>query len=505
MYKVLIVEDSDIIREDIKRLINWTKHGYELVTEARNGEEGLEMFRKYNPDIVITDIKMPVMTGLEMIDQIRKSNLHTQFILLTAYEEFEYAKKALYLDVHSYVLKHEVDDEILLGELEKQKAILDKARKIGRITKSASLNEYLTRGEIINQEVDNFFNWHGRSIVIVVEIGGVPKKGADTYKHQKETTENRLVEYEFEYVDIRAQEYLIFLKVPESLSEVRSREFVRTFVNKQWDVFFENLEVRAAVGIGPYIFYSKQITEGYKETKRILRQKVFYRGNCVLDKQDTPSAPVKGEEVRELLKSIKVNISNMNREILNKQLLLLFTGLLVQIKSIDLLDECVHEINYMLANINHQNSLENSHDRFDNIIICSRTGNVYELVELYNEAIDILEAALMPQYSKKIRGIIKYIQEHYQEEVSLSDLSQKLDLSMIYISQLFKKEVGMTFSSYLTKVRMDKAVELLNSGSYKVYEVSEMVGYQTIQYFSKIFKKETGKNPSDFNHSIWRK
>ncbi|EMS70072.1 response regulator transcription factor [Ruminiclostridium cellobioparum] len=504
LYKVLIVEDNDIIREDIEHLIDWTKHGYKLVTGAKNGEEGLAMFHRYNPDIVITDIKMPVMSGLEMIDQIRKTGSHAQFILLTAYEEFEYAKKALYLDVHSYVLKHEVDDEILLCELEKQKAALNKERNMGRITKSMSLKEYLTRGDIVSQGVDNFFRWHGRSIVMVVELGEIPGNGLTAYKRLKETTEDMLSEYEFESVDIGAREYVIFLKVPESLSEARSRDFVRAFVKKQQDAFSKILEVNTAVGIGPYIFHTDKILDGYKVAKKILRQKVFYKGDCVLDIQDIPPGHGKAEEVRELIKATKQNISGMNREVLHKQLLALFTDLLVQYKSVELLDECVHELIYTLANVNNQNGLESLHDRLDNIILCSRSGNVYELVELYNEAIGKLEAALMPQYSKKIRDIIKYIHEHYQEEVNLSDLSRKLDISVIYISQLFKREVGMNFSSYLTKVRMDKAVELLETGNYKVYEVSEMVGYQTIQYFSKMFKKETGKMPSDFGRSIWR-
>ncbi len=504
MYKVLIVEDNDIIREDIKHLIDWNKQGYKLVTEAKNGEEGLAMFHRHNPDIVIADIKMPVMSGLEMIDRIRKTGSRAKFILLTAYEEFEYAKKALYLDVHSYVLKHEVDDEILLIELEKQKAALNKERNMGKIAKSASLKEYLTKGDIVSQEEESFFKWQGRSIIIVVELGGIPKGGSAAYKRLKVTTEDILSGYEFEYVDIGAQEHVIFLKVPESLSEARSREFVRIFVKKQQAVFLKVLEIHTAVGIGPYIFNPNKILDGYKLVKKILRQKVFYKGDCMLDIQDIPLKHERGEEVRELMKAIKQNISNLNRDILHKQFSLLFTELLVQIKSTELLDECVRELIYALANINNQNNLESLHDRLDNIVICSRTGNVYQLVELYNEAVDKLEAALMPQYSKKIRDIIKYIQENYREEVNLSDLSRKLDISVIYISQLFKKEVGMNFSSYLTKVRMDKAVELLETGKYKVYEVSEMVGYQTIQYFSKMFKKETGKMPSDFNRSVWR-
>ena len=91
------------------------------------------------------------------------------------------------------------------------------------------------------------------------------------------------------------------------------------------------------------------------------------------------------------------------------------------------------------------------------------------------------------------------MEEHYNEGVNLSVIADRLQLSMIYICQIFKKEVGITFKEYLTKIRMREAVRLLKSGRYKVYEVSEMVGYQTVQYFSKVFKKETGKYPSDFS------
>ncbi|MFA9381864.1 MAG: response regulator, partial [Acetanaerobacterium sp.] len=205
MYKVIIVEDSDIIREDIKRLIDWTKHGYEIVAEAKNGESGLAKFREYYPDIVITDIEMPVMTGLEMIAEIRKSSPQTQFILLTAYEEFEYAKKALYLDVHSYVLKHEVDEEILLRELEKQKISLERQKRIGMLNKSETLKKYLLQEDIAGQDDGELFSWQGKSTVIVVEMEEVPKRKADIYKYYKETTENGLREYEFEYVDIGAK------------------------------------------------------------------------------------------------------------------------------------------------------------------------------------------------------------------------------------------------------------------------------------------------------------
>ena len=108
MYKVLIVEDMDITREDIMALIDWEKYGFQLLPGARNGKIGLEYAARYRPDIILTDIKMPVMTGLDMITEIRKTDAQVKVILLTAYEEFELAKKALEMGVQSYVLKYEM-------------------------------------------------------------------------------------------------------------------------------------------------------------------------------------------------------------------------------------------------------------------------------------------------------------------------------------------------------------------------------------------------------------
>lgn len=119
MIKVLVVEDMDITREDILGLIDWEQHGYELLPSARNGKIGLEHALRYRPDIILTDIKMPVMTGLDMMREIRERIPGARFILLTAYEEFEYAKKALEMGAQAFILKYEIDSQVLLRELNK--------------------------------------------------------------------------------------------------------------------------------------------------------------------------------------------------------------------------------------------------------------------------------------------------------------------------------------------------------------------------------------------------
>ncbi len=498
MIKVMIVEDVDIIREDVKGLINWQEHGFQVIAEARNGEMGLEMFRKHKPDIVITDIRMPVMTGLDMIQEIQKTDKDTQFILLTDYGEFEYAKKAMYLDVHSYLLKYELDDDILLRELEKVRATVERQRNINRITKSEYLKYWLIHGKQATDDTQSFFGWYGHCSLIVVEAKGFDRKSSELYNSLREQLNSETQIYEFEYIEMTPQEHVIFLKVSESFSELKSMNYIRTFASHLQTVFRETCSVETAVAVGSYIYGTSDVADAYRKTKKLLQQKVFYPKSCIIDSSPQEPAATQKEEVAQLLKAIRSNIQSLNANELHDQIPNLFTGLLRGIKSTELLENSVRELTFAIASRSGQGKTDNLGEVLDEILDSVRNYNVYVLAELFDKAIEMLGADFGTRYSKRVNTIIKYIAEHYGDDISLYDLSKELDLSVIYISQLFKKEVGITFSAYLTKVRIEKAIELLGTGRYKVYEVSKMVGYQTVQYFSNIFKKETGKKPGDF-------
>ena len=117
VYTILVVEDMDLTREDLMHLVSWENYGFRLLGGMKNGQTGLEYARRYHPDIILTDIKMPVMTGLEMVEELRKSGMDTQVILLTAYEEFGLVKHAMDLGITHFLMKYEIDEELLLKEL----------------------------------------------------------------------------------------------------------------------------------------------------------------------------------------------------------------------------------------------------------------------------------------------------------------------------------------------------------------------------------------------------
>lgn len=507
MYKVLIVEDVDIVREDLKKIINWKEHGFALVGEAKNGEAGLALYHIQQPDIIITDIRMPVMTGLQMIEEIRKTNSGVQFILLTAFEEFEYAKTALYLNIHSYVMKYELDDEILLKELNRQKDIIEQQKSIGRMKKTVSLKKLLDGDE--GEEIPHgFVKWLGRSALLIAEI--LPQRNAATppsrqgdiqtamYEHVRQMNDYERIKYEFEFIDLTLKEHLIFLKVTESMSDQKSMLFIHSFCRIYQQALYQEYETDTVLAFGGYVYKSDEIPPVYQDAKRLARQRVFYRKSCIIDSQHRePSAELKGLIDQEL-NSIREGLGKLDLVVLEEKIARLFIGLLGEAGSNELLESCVRELVYTIAAKNMDVETGNITELLDEIVTCSQNENLEDLAQMFVKAIKVMNQAVDRRYSKRINSMIRYIDEHYNSDVSLRDLAFHFDLSMIYVSQLFKKEVGITVSAYLTKVRIREAIALLESGRFKVYEISEMVGYQSVQYFSKIFKNETGKKPSEF-------
>lgn len=137
-------------------------------------------------------------------------------------------------------------------------------------------------------------------------------------------------------------------------------------------------------------------------------------------------------------------------------------------------------------------------DYLNRVFVNLLEDNIYHTEERFEYLLEILNECTDRQYSRKIRDTLAFVREHYAEDAGLNEIARILDVTPIYLSHLFKKEVGMTFSAYVTKLRIDRAKELLRRGDKKIYEISEMVGYQTVQYFSKVFKRETGKTPKEF-------
>ena len=167
-------------------------------------------------------------------------------------------------------------------------------------------------------------------------------------------------------------------------------------------------------------------------------------------------------------------------------------------QSIETLKKATVKLSYYFREKGYEVKLFEFDEWLERVQINLLQESIYNTAERFGYLLEILRECTEKQYSRKVREAMAYMRAHYHEDVGLNEAAVILDVSPIYLSHLFKKETGITFSGYVTSLRIERAKELLRQGDKKIYEISDLVGYQTVQYFSKVFKKETGKNPKEF-------
>ncbi|WP_165452268.1 response regulator [Paenibacillus thalictri] len=504
MMKVILVEDEDIVREDIRRLIDWERQGFVIAAEARNGGEGLALFHEINPDIVITDIKMPVMGGLDMVKEMIKKQPDTKFILLTAYGDFDFAREAIKLGIGSYVLKHELDGSLLLEELNKLKQRLHEEKSTGHLARMGLLRMRLKRNPGLESAEDigqpgHIFRWEGKTGVFV--FGLDDEAGMDKRELMECIHTRVLADTAGELVDLSDHMYVMFIRVSEQSSERKTYEMTNEFASRMQSQIAKTFGRTATVAIGPVFHHFRELEASFQKTKELFSLRVFSKEGSILTAIQLPQAvTIPPAFVTGALSELRERLAHRQYDQAKAQLQQLFTRDLVLAQNVSMLRNVVMELIRMF----HERDISNLNpaviESLEQLPDVHQSLNVYRLAERFKRLVELLEEQLNAKYSKKIRELLQYIHENYQGDITLNQAADRLGFSIIYTSQLFKKEVGVPFVAYITRYRIEKAKALLETGKYKVYEVSEMVGYQTVPYFCKTFKRLTGKNPGDLNY-----
>lgn len=470
MINVMIVEDEFIARQDLKSLIEWEKHGFNIVAEATNGKEGINLFKRYYPDIVITDVKMPVMGGLEMANEIIKCDKNVKFILLTAYDDFGYAREAIKLGINSYILKHEMDSQALISELNKIKELIFENMDYKRFTINGILKKLLQE-QLYPLEIQSLINMYrlpikrGSTIMLAVAID-------QPFSNKDELDEDIIRSVNQKFID--------------TMNEVINQETSGIIFN---------------VDENRYLVFATMSGFCCKERMKEIIYELCANMKVHAEESINRTISIAISDPLEDLSEIHRNYQNEFRDAKNI-LCMLFTGILVEHKDMGLFKEAFSSIVEILHGSIAWEGTE-LQDKYRKINImyeeAGRLDNIYQVYTWIGGIVDTLERLKTPRYSRNVHEAIKHIRKNYNKDITLEELAEVMGVSVIYASQLFKKEVGESFKTYLTGYRMQKAKELLESGKYKIYEVSEMVGYQTVQYFCQTFKRLTGKNPGEYS------
>jgi YesN/AraC family two-component response regulator len=511
--KVMIVDDENLAVEDLLDLVDWESLGFTVVATASNGKRALAKFRQHRPRLVITDIKMPVMDGIELIREIRKLDPNVKFLLLSAYSEFEYAKEAMRLGVKEYVIKNEIN----------QKSFSEKLIQLRREIVFANQTSHY----FINSYIRSIFSGKeaAEDLNDRTEENGGPAAGGKYYfiileqdyplpvlfhRIHSNTSEEESAEPWVELTGIRLNGFSVdaaaWLRSGRTVVLVSAATPVPDYLlHSHMKEFCSSLTglIRNKAGISTSAFYFsekmgiREAAKSYQKSKarisvKYLRQPqgVYAFDNipadCMMEKQPPDTSAVAQavryedaekarQEVRRIFERVRTEDSYACLAMVSSQLLTILESAWPD-----------------------KNSFEEFCNREDTEAqLCCLDGISLYFQKAFPAAIDSRKKA--KTYSKEVFRAIDYIRRNYADEsLSIKDIADEIPLSVTRLSVVFKNEVGKTILNYITEYRVQKAKQMLDEGTYKVYEIAEKVGYSSSQYFSQVFTNLVGVGPKEY-------
>ncbi|WP_253701747.1 response regulator [Bacillus sp. FJAT-27445] len=520
MYKVLIVDDELLVRVGLKTTIDWTANGFKVVAEASNGEEAYEQYKKYMPDVIITDIKMPKKDGLWLVEEIRKENRNAKILCLTCYDEFSYVRKALQLGANDYLLKFEIEDDELMAHMRSIKKSLDADNKSKNLNENLIMNRNDIKKAIFADMIKFRFNIDANlsdrcagiefplfntkfafaSVSINDSLDDMHMETTQ-FKQRNQAIRNiflnlfaeRSIECLYSHL---TKKYTFILSSP-SLNKIELKKMFETAINSVKQYFDCSLNI-VYTDIFENIFDSQSIYELFDYKAQIL----FYKDGASYYLSSISNIHLSEPKILQLVKEYdKQLIEVIGQESSEGAKLLInransyfvqykVNPKLVKIFWSKLISNIFSSYGLFIENNKEIHNLEYYHQQLE--IYENIKGMTYLLTEFTSTIINSIKQMKYINSKLLINRALNYINNHYHEKISLEDVAQNLHLSKHYLCNVFKKATGENMSLYINNLRIEKAKRLLLESDGRAKEIFEEVGYSNQQYFSRVFKKITG-------------
>lgn len=485
MYRVMIIDDEKYIRKSIRNRMDWEKFGITEIEEAGNGEEALALLDEFNPQIVLVDIRMPKMDGLAFIEEAKKTHPDIDYVILSAYSDFSYAKSAIKLGVEAYLLKP-VDEEEL-GKLLQELLHKRKEEKLSRISRNIQT-------EPGGQEIPLHHKW-------VTALAFYSEKdeeyGARIEAVMKTETEQHQNCFSYYLRDCsRSTCYVFLLNTETGTQELAGRCAERVM---EW---IGDPDLLAAVS---QAFEREGLQKAVSQSISYLKRKIFQPGKRLISHSvwETRDYTEAEKKFRQNLERVYAQISKGEFECVKDELGDLVDTLLTEQNSIAFIEEGIDEILVLLKHLPNEasgdmdfNVLFHDFRSIDYLLVYHTVDELRErLQSLIRRLIDMVMHREREDVVEKIK---EYIERNYGDTLSVSWLADKYGLNVSYLSTLFKERTGINLVSYIEGIRMEKAKELLKGRQWSVTDIAIHTGYTNSNYFSKVFKKYTGISPREF-------
>lgn len=515
MMKVMIVDDEPRLRQGLQTLIPWESLGLTVTATASNGIEALEKIHQEPPDIAVVDIRMPLMDGLQLIQSLTSTGHQIQFIILSGYADFEYAKQAIKYGVSGYLLKP-VDISEMKNTLKRvSERIKEDRLKQGQHQMKAVNRDWFLHDLFAPQ--DKFTDpaamksmakeagllWSSyETVAVFPRVSEVERPDA---LQRLDHALKPIIEGRDMGVVTVSPPYVVLLLREPLRSKQRREELYREIANASGDYRF-------VAATGGTVSVPEEINRSFLKAQELIKQAFFCEKGRLLG--PNPSL----HSVPESTGLSNHNVEETMEELVFRLYYSLDAGNQTMIRP--LLEEAAA---FFLTQEPDESFVKESFFFLSNAVIHKLTAGfrkemkgteevsrflkgIFEY-EFLDELIDetcrfllgLAEDAEPEGKEKELKIMINIIHRHYADNLKLETLAGMLNYSTAYLGQLFKNKTGEYFNTYLDRVRIQKAKELLEQGK-KVYEVAELVGYTSVNYFHSKFKKYEGRSPSEFKN-----
>ncbi len=526
-YRVIIADDEPKILQLIKILGHWEEYGIEIVDECHDGTQALESIRDNRPDFVLSDIKMPDLDGLELIEETRRAGVDSLFILISGYRHFEYARSAIALNVVDYLLKP-IEEERLNKTLEKV------CRQIDQMREEKEDREELKQMRTKRQQMQMEAFWED-----------LLYKDQDVFRYQTEEDCNGAYQTEFEpgcyrVVCLVTTLNAILENAESFFSDEMTRGMYRCFEGKARYYFHYDLygcvivlnyppkghgKVREAIDALYYgirslneVYGSFRVNIGVSTEKTGCRDlhaafqealaaewgRLVIMQNGVLDYTQVGSLPrVETERIVSAseLKKIGDCVKYLGREELGELFSLLYrrSASLGNCYPGSMADAFYLILKKVVDNVPEENRQQVEKNAYFAYLEAHNFQQVMKNLYLkLEEYLQEEEKKLKQKVGKPLGEAVRYIRANFAKAISAEEVAAVSRVSPAYLGKLFKEELGIGFSEFLTQVRLEEAERLLAGSNLSVKEIAGAVGYPDEKYFSKLFKKTTGIKPTEY-------
>ncbi|MET3322454.1 UNVERIFIED_ORG: two-component system response regulator YesN [Peribacillus simplex] len=492
MYNVFLVDDEPFIIEGMRALVPWEDYGLKVVGEASNGSEAIKKLETCHVDILLTDIMMPIMDGLELISTLKERHPNTKYIVLSGYEEFEYVKKGMKLGIENYLLKP-VNEQELISTLENS---IEKLEKSTNNEEAYTILRDNTIWRCLNQDIDAK-EWRERVELYSLEFDGqnlaVVLMQISDGEHENSSFFRKRVEELFQSVCIINPDGELILLVSFNCEDGLKKKLDELNM-----LFAGYVSGKYHINVGSFVCSTSELYKSYQRAKELSSYRLVLKESGLITDELTKQYTQASFSTSNELDDLKRYIVGSEQE----KAFLWIKGAFDEInKSTKKVAPTIIR-GFAIEIVTSIQKDVSSHANDQTVGIVKRILEAYSIGILVDILIDFIEGIFRTLEQKSehrspiIQSVVQYIQEHFYEELSLKTLSYKFHINSIYLGQLFQKETGLVFSEYINHLRLEKAKQLLRGTHLKAGIIGKQVGYSDSAYFYKQFKKAVGITPS---------